>query len=398
MLHEFLTLHRDDIIARTRREGREPGWPRGRRKRSWSTACLSSSISSWRRCGSSRRPTRVRPATEMARGAALHGAELRAAGFTVAQVVHDYGDVCQAVTELAIELELPISADEFRPSTGASTRPSRRRSPSIARQRELSLSDRGTERLGFFAHELRNLLSNAHARLRGPEERDGRDRRQHGRRPRAQPGRAARPHRPFAGRGAARGRAPAPASTFSSPSSWKRSRWRRRSKPRPGASSSRSRRWSRGSSIDVDRQLLAAALANLLQNAFKFSRPSGHVVLRTDTRAPPPAGCSSRSRTSAAGFRRAGPKTCSARSSSAAPIGAGWASGSPSPARASRANGGEIRARSLPGRGCIFTIDLPSVDLASAKPSGARRRCPPLGPTSSRACSPSGTCPRRARR
>ena len=35
--------------------------------------------------------------------------------------------------------------------------------------------------------------------------------------------------------------------------------------------------------IEVDRQLIAAALANLLQNAFKFSRPNGHVVLRTDT-------------------------------------------------------------------------------------------------------------------
>jgi hypothetical protein len=35
--------------------------------------------------------------------------------------------------------------------------------------------------------------------------------------------------------------------------------------------------------IDVDRELIAAALANLLQNAFEFSRPDGHVVLRTDT-------------------------------------------------------------------------------------------------------------------
>ena len=45
-----------------------------------------------------------------------------------------------------------------------------------------------------------------------------------------------------------------------------------------------------GVAIDVDRQLIAAALANLLQNAFKFSRPNGHVVLRTDT-ATAPAGC-----------------------------------------------------------------------------------------------------------
>jgi hypothetical protein len=35
-------------------------------------------------------------------------------GFTVEQVVHDYGDLCQAITELAFELEAPIETDEFR--------------------------------------------------------------------------------------------------------------------------------------------------------------------------------------------------------------------------------------------------------------------------------------------
>jgi hypothetical protein len=30
-------------------------------------------------------------------------------GFTVSQVVHDYGDVCQAITELAVELNAPIT-------------------------------------------------------------------------------------------------------------------------------------------------------------------------------------------------------------------------------------------------------------------------------------------------
>jgi hypothetical protein len=35
-------------------------------------------------------------------------------GFTVDQVVHDYGDVCQAVTEMAVEQKAPIDIDEFR--------------------------------------------------------------------------------------------------------------------------------------------------------------------------------------------------------------------------------------------------------------------------------------------
>jgi hypothetical protein len=44
----------------------------------------------------------------------LHGAELLRRGYSVDQVVHDYGDVCQAVTELAVEQNALIAADEFR--------------------------------------------------------------------------------------------------------------------------------------------------------------------------------------------------------------------------------------------------------------------------------------------
>lgn len=52
--------------------------------------------------------------TEIGRAAALHGAELLRQGFSVDQVVHDYGDVCQSVTALAVEQQIPISTDEFR--------------------------------------------------------------------------------------------------------------------------------------------------------------------------------------------------------------------------------------------------------------------------------------------
>ena len=57
-------------------------------------------------------PTPTR--TVIGRAAALHGAELLRRGFTVDQVVHDYGDVCQCVTALAVEQGVPISTDEFR--------------------------------------------------------------------------------------------------------------------------------------------------------------------------------------------------------------------------------------------------------------------------------------------
>jgi diguanylate cyclase (GGDEF)-like protein len=46
--------------------------------------------------------------------AKLHGRDLFEQGFSVEQVIRDYGDVCQAVTTLAVEVGLPISAVEFR--------------------------------------------------------------------------------------------------------------------------------------------------------------------------------------------------------------------------------------------------------------------------------------------
>ena len=53
-------------------------------------------------------------ATEIGRAATVHGAELLRLGYTVDQVVHDYGDVCQAVIELAVEHNELIAAGEFR--------------------------------------------------------------------------------------------------------------------------------------------------------------------------------------------------------------------------------------------------------------------------------------------
>ena len=46
--------------------------------------------------------------------AMLHGRDLLEQGFTLEQVIRDYGDVCQAVTNLAVEMGAPIRVDEFR--------------------------------------------------------------------------------------------------------------------------------------------------------------------------------------------------------------------------------------------------------------------------------------------
>lgn len=80
---------------------------------------------------------------------------------TVSQVVHAYGDVCQAITELALEVDAPISTDDFRvlnrclddAIAGAVTE--------YGRGRNQSTVDGEAERAGFLAHELRNLLNTA---------------------------------------------------------------------------------------------------------------------------------------------------------------------------------------------------------------------------------------------
>ncbi len=43
-----------------------------------------------------------------------HGHDLFLQGLSISAVVHDYGDICQAVTELALEQKAPISTDDFR--------------------------------------------------------------------------------------------------------------------------------------------------------------------------------------------------------------------------------------------------------------------------------------------
>ncbi len=51
---------------------------------------------------------------EISAGAIEHGRELLLLGMTMDGVVHDYGDVCQAITELAIEVGGTIATGDFR--------------------------------------------------------------------------------------------------------------------------------------------------------------------------------------------------------------------------------------------------------------------------------------------
>jgi signal transduction histidine kinase len=97
--------------------------------------------------------------------AARHGLELLEHGFTVDQVVHDYGDLCQAITDLAFERAEPIAIDEFRTLNRCLDNAIAGAVTEFALQRDLLTTGRDeqalNERLGFLAHELRNLIQTA---------------------------------------------------------------------------------------------------------------------------------------------------------------------------------------------------------------------------------------------
>jgi len=103
--------------------------------------------------------------SEIGMTAARHGRELLQQGFTVDQVVHDYGDLCQAITDLAYEHDVPFEVDEFRTLNRCLDNAIADSVTEFAYQRDLLLADSGVqalnERLGFLAHELRNLIQNA---------------------------------------------------------------------------------------------------------------------------------------------------------------------------------------------------------------------------------------------
>ena len=42
--------------------------------------------------------------------ATAHGEELLNLGFSIDQVVHDYGDLCRAITDLAVEQDAPFGS------------------------------------------------------------------------------------------------------------------------------------------------------------------------------------------------------------------------------------------------------------------------------------------------
>lgn len=291
--------------------------------------------------------------------AVRHGRELLRNNFTIDQVVHDYGDLCQSITELAFDQKTPISVEEFgmlnirldNAIAGAVTE--------FARQREVVRADEGAlanERLGGLAHEMRNLLNTtilAIAAIKSGGVGFG-------------GATAAALDRSLIGM---RGLIDRTLAEVRLESGLTPSREMIEIGPfflevQVAASLEASTRGcelavlpvERGIFVEADRHILAAAVANLLQNAFKFTCNDSHVLLRgyvakgrvlievEDECGGLPDGVAEQL------FR-----PFDQRNADRSGAGLGLSISR----KGVDAAGGKLYVRNLPGRGCIFTIDLP---------------------------------------
>jgi signal transduction histidine kinase len=376
LFHEFLTRHHEEIVSAARARLLARSAPRA------TEAELKDGVPLFlrqleavlrREQGTTERPraaAKVGAPSEMGESASRQGGELRLAGFSIAQVVQGYGDVCQAITELADELRTPITADEFRTLNRCLDEVIAEAVTEFARQRDRSVASENTERLGVFAHELRNLLNNAllaYEALKtgtlGIGSNTG-----------LMLGRALLGLRDLIDNSLVEVRLEAGTNRRERVSL---AEFMEEVELAASIDAQTQRheltvtRVAENVTIDIDRQLLAAALGNLLQNAFKFSRPLGRIALRTDTTSAPGRvlievedECGGLP----PGFADEVFQPFRQRSFNRSGLGLGLVIAR----EGVEANGGALRVRDLPGKGCIFTVDLPrAVDPAHLAPAEA---------------------------
>ena len=293
--------------------------------------------------------------------AALHGGDLAAKGFTFAQVVDDYGDVCQSITGLAVETGEPITTGEFHTLNRCLDTAIAASVTEFARRRELASSAREAERMGHLAHELLNRLHSALLAFQVLES-----------------GKVgvsgvtgAVLKRSLIGLGelieaaAVEGRLAQPKPPLE--------RVNLKSYLDELTISARLLAGLREVTLAVEAvepslevavnvPLLSSALNNLLQNAFKYTRPRSTVVLRTRAE----GGRIRIEVEDACGGLAVDPGRDLALL--ARPRGdgkSGLGLGLSICRRAIERNGGEVRARNLPGHGCVFVLDLPAAPPAA---------------------------------
>ena len=294
--------------------------------------------------------------SEIGTTAARHGVELFAHGFTVDQVVHDYGDLCQAITDLAFERAAPLEVDEFRTLNRCLDNAIAHAVSEFAGERQRLESERGAraldERLAILARELRGLIQTATVAVTaikagnvGLSGATGAllDRSLIGLRHVVD--RSLADVRVAAGMPARRELIPLPELVSELQASVSLEARQRGCQVVVYATGV-------GLAVEGDRELLAAAVGNLLHNAFKFTQHGSEVSLAAYCR-------EDRVLIQVAdhcgGLADGAAHALLERSAQSASDTSGLAICR----RAVEANGGSLRTRNLPGTGCIFTIDLP---------------------------------------
>jgi signal transduction histidine kinase len=291
----------------------------------------------------------------LGKAARRHGYDLQVMGLTVGQVVHDYGDICQIVTEIAIEQDVAISGAEFKTLNLCVDDAIAEAVTEYGRQRERRVADQGTERLSGLAHELRSALNTAMLSFESIQ--SGRV---------TSTGSTGQVHaqsllalRALIDRSLAEVRLDAGVQrveTIAVAEFIEEIEIGALIQARAHGLNFAITSVDRSITIEGDRQLLASALSNLLQNAFKFTRARGNVSLTVDAGAERvlfaiqdecgglPLG---KAEDLFLPFDQRGMDSMRTGLGLSICI------------KAAKANGGEVRVRDLPGKGCIFTLDLP---------------------------------------
>ena len=365
MLHDFVMANRREIMRRTsdRVESRAPH-PTAPDALGHGVPMFLTQLSETLRLETTAEPF---ASGTIGSTAARHGASLRSLGFSVSQVVHEYGDVCQTITELAIEQKSPITTQEFHTLNRCLDTAIAEAVTEHTRVTAAQISSAETERLGHAAHELRDVLNTAMLAFKAMQSRtitsDGSTGAMLGRSLRRL-GRVVDDTLAEVRLGVIKHfHQPVQACAF----------------VEELAVAARLHAHERGVQftiepidpeliIDVDAPLLTSAAMNLLHNAFKNTPAGGRVVLRTlreGTRVLMEIEdeCGGLPPTNGDPFRPFGDRRGRDRT--------GLGLGLSIARNAVRAHEGDIHVRNLPGKGCVFTIDIPVPGGASAGGSTA---------------------------
>lgn len=287
--------------------------------------------------------------------ATVHGGELLDIGFSVSQVVHGYGDLCQVITALADDKAAHITAEEFHIFNRCLDDAIAHAVTEYEHRRDASIAYDGMERLGVLAHELRNRLAAAFVSFGILQEGTV----GFGGSTGAVLGRSLRGMRDLINNSLAEVRLEsgiAQHRPVSISELFGEAEIEANMATEVGLSRLRVTPVERDVDVAGDRQVLAAAIGNLLQNAFKFCNQGGHVSLRAKVTA---ERVQIEVEDECGGLPAGKAEDLFHPFEQRSTIRQGLGLGLTISRKGVETMGGTLSVRDLPGKGCIFSIDLP---------------------------------------